>query len=480
MTRSHSGFSGSKRAAASLAALMVMAAAKDAAAGGLFFSDRGVRPLGRGGAMVAGTDDIGAIWYNPAGLADAGTSVLADFAWLHFSSEFTRQAQVTDAGGTVRTITSPTVSGTSPVLPIPTLGASLAFGAKKEFTAAFGVYAPYTAITSYPVTVDGSPAASRYSLVSLDGSALVGTGLFLAYKPIEEIRIGAGLQAIAGSFASSVIFSANPADRLVGAPEDPKYDALSQLNAGPIFAPSATAGVTVVPEKHVRFGMSGQLPYLINAPGTIHVRLPSAVEFDNAHQDGDQVHVKFELPAIFRLGVEVRPIERLRVEATFVREFWTTHHSIDIVPDNVRLSGVTGFPNDFKVATISIPRNFDNANSYRLGGEFTVPFEGYRIDLRTGLSYDQSAIPPAYVSPLTIDSNKITVAFGGSLHIGEHWRFDAVYAHIFAADQDVSPAIAAVPAVNPDKGNPTATLAVNGGHYSARADVLGVGLNYRF
>ena len=56
-------------------ALMI---AQDARAAGLYFTDRGVRPLGRGGAFVAGADDFNATWYNPAGLADAGTSFLLD------------------------------------------------------------------------------------------------------------------------------------------------------------------------------------------------------------------------------------------------------------------------------------------------------------------------------------------------------------------------------------------------------------------
>ncbi|HEX4513004.1 MAG TPA: hypothetical protein VH054_05690, partial [Polyangiaceae bacterium] len=47
-------------------------------AGGLYFSDRGVRPLARGGAFVAGADDLGAMWYNPAGLVDAQGTFLAD------------------------------------------------------------------------------------------------------------------------------------------------------------------------------------------------------------------------------------------------------------------------------------------------------------------------------------------------------------------------------------------------------------------
>ena len=68
---------------------MLCAHAADARAAGLYFSDRGVRPMGRAGAFVAGADDLGAIWYNPAGLADAGTSVLVDFGYLHFTDSYT-------------------------------------------------------------------------------------------------------------------------------------------------------------------------------------------------------------------------------------------------------------------------------------------------------------------------------------------------------------------------------------------------------
>jgi long-chain fatty acid transport protein len=455
-------------------------------AAGLYFSDRGVRPLGRGGAWVAGADDLGAMWYNPAGIADAGTSLLSDFSWLHFSSEYTRQTQVTDGGNppTLRTYDFPTVNGTSPVLPIPTLGGSYNFGEKKELTAAFGILAPYTAITSYPLTLNGQPAPSRYSLVSLDGSALVIPGLYAAYKPIEEVRIGIGLQAIVGTFASTTVFSACPPDNLVCAGEDPSYDAFSQLKVGPIFAPSGNAGAIFIPEKHVRIGLSGQLPFTINAPATVRVRLPSAVEFDKAQQVGQDAHVRFQLPGIFRAGIEGRNEfsnkSLLRVEAAFVREFWTIHKSIDIIPDNITLTGVTGFPSPFGVSPISIPRNFDNTNSYRLGGEYSLPFQGYLIDVLLGVSYEQSAIPTAYLSPLTIDMDKVTLGIGGGLHIGEHWRLDGVYAHVFTSDQTVPPGQAAIPRVNPVKGNPTATQAVNGGVYSARADVLGVGLNYKF
>ena len=456
-----------------------------ASAAGLYFSDRGVRPLARGGAFVAGADDLGAIWYNPAGLADAGSSMLVDFAWLHFNSEYTRQTQVADSAGTLRTYNSPTVDGKSPVLPIPTIGASFNFGEKKEFTGAFGIIAPYTAITTYPLTVDGMPSPSRYALVSLEGSALVIPGLYFAYKPIEQVRVGIGVQALVGTFKSTTVFSASPSDRLVGAPEDPQYDTFSELKVGPIFAPSANAGATFIPEKHVHIGISGQLPFSVAAPAKITVKLPTSPVFDKASQDGQDATVRFKLPAVLRAGVEFRnefsDKSLLRVELAYVREFWSAHESIDVSPTNIKLLNVTGFPSPFAVSNISIPRHFIDSNSIRLGGEYRFKIEDYVIDARLGANYETSAIPNAYVSPLTVDgSNKVMLGAGGGLHLGDSWRIDLTYAHVFTNDETVLPGDAKLPRINPVQGNPTQTEAVNGGYYSQRADLFGVGMNYKF
>jgi long-chain fatty acid transport protein len=328
--------------------------------------------------------------------------------------------------------------------------------------------------------VNGAPSPSRYSLVSLDGSALVVPGLYLAYRGIDKLRIGAGVQLLTGSFQSSVVFSASPADRVIAAPEDPTYDALSRLSVGPILAPSANAGLIYELAPWMRVGLSGQLPFWVNSPARVRVRLPNAAPFDNARQEGEDARVRFRLPGAVRLGVEFRPTDTLRVEVGFAREFWGIHDEIEIRPQNIQLTGITGFPSPFGVAPISIPRGFRASNSYRIGGEYRFEVAGYRFDARAGVSYEESAIPRAYLSPLTIDLDKVTVSLGGSLHVGGHWRFDAVYARVFGMGETVSPAEAAVPRVNPVRGNPTQTEAVNGGTYAARADVIGVGLAYRF
>ncbi len=472
-------------ALASALALAMLAMAGDAQAAGLYFSDRGVRPLGRGGAFVAGADDLGAIWYNPAGLVDAPSGLLFDIGWLHYTSEFTRQALTTSSTGTSFVQTFPQVHGSTPVLPIPTLAGSLRFGAEKQFALALGVYAPYTPVTSYPETVGvpAAPAPQRYSLISLNGSALVVIGAWFAYRPIHELRVGVGLQMLTGFFKTTVDFTACPPDNLVCAAEDPNYDAYSQLTVGPIFAPSANAGVTWVPAEAVRFGLSGQAPFLVGGPATVDVRLPTAPEFDSAVQKGNQAHVAFELPPVVRIGVELRPLDAdhdLRLELAYVREFWSVHQSIDITPKNILLYGITGFPSPFKVAGISVPRGGQDANSVRFGGEYTFAIGRDKLQARAGVAYETSGIQQAYVSPLTIDSSKWSLSMGGGLYIGTHWRFDGVLSHVFASDVTVSPQDAAVPRVNPVKGNPTQTQSVNGGSYSSRADVLGVGLAYTF
>ncbi len=285
-----------RRICAALVAAGSLAVAADAHAAGLYFSDRGVRPLGRGGAFVAGADDLGAIWYNPAGIVDAPTSILLDASWLHYTSDFTRQALTTSSTGTTFVQSFPTVNGSTGPLPVPTIAASYRFGSREQFAIAGGIFAPMTPVTSYPETISGAggaqvPAPQRYSLVSLNGSALVVTGLWFAYKPIEELRIGAGVQMLTGTFKTTVDFSACPPDNLVCAAENPSYDAYSQLKVGPIFAPSGNLGVTYVPVKYVRFGVSGQAPFWVGAPATIDVRLPTAVVFDNASQQGDKAHV---------------------------------------------------------------------------------------------------------------------------------------------------------------------------------------------
>ena len=444
-------------------------------ASGLYFTDRGVRPMGRGGAFVAGADDLGAIWYNPAGLVDAGSAVLADFTWLSVGVEYSRQLQIADNDGSLQVVDSALIEGSAPFLPLPTLAVS--YQLNHEFTLAGGVYAPYVALPIFEATIDGQPSPARYALGSFAGSQMALPGFWVGYKLNDMFRFGAGVQALVGTVRTTITFSASPQDRLIGAPEQPEYDAAAALEIGPIFAPSASLGAIAVLDPAVRVGLSGQLKTHIESEGRLKIRLPSSVAFDTARVKGDTVDVAFDFAPILRAGVEFRPDETLRVEVAWVREFWSVHDVIHVEPRAMSIDGIVGMPPELAMPNIDIPREFQDADSFRVGVEWETLVGERRVDARAGLSYDSGAVPTEYISLSSLDFDKTIVSIGGSLHVDAHWRVDALYGHVFGADASVVPSSAQIPRVNPLSGN-APLEAINGGDYSVSADLIGVGVNY--
>jgi long-chain fatty acid transport protein len=465
--------------------LVLVFSSSNAAAAGLYFTDRGVRPLARGGAFVAGADDLGAVWYNPAGVADAPKELLVDASWLAYSTTFSRETLARQSDGTETIYKHGTVEGTTPFLPIPTLAASFPLDAKGQWIAAFSVVAPYTAISSYPLTDSlGRPSGSRFLLVSLDGSALAAPAFTVAWKN-DRVRVGLQANVLTGTFASKVVFSGNPEQNVLGAAEAPQYDALSTMKVGPVFAPGVQLGFQAILNAQWRIGASAAVQAPLDSDATIDVQLPSAPFFDKAKQTGNEAHVKFALPPIVRFGVEYRPNAQARVELAYVREFWSVHDRIDISPRNLSLDGITGLVGingPFKVQPISLPRGFKDSNSLRLGGEFTLPaaIAPHTTTLRAGVAWEQSAVPTNYLSPLTVDLDKVVVSLGAGYDATPKLRLDVNTSYVITSDTYVDPHDAKVPRVAPVTGNPTDTQAVNGGHYAVNAWVLGLGGRYRW
>jgi long-chain fatty acid transport protein len=470
-----------RAAAAFCVSLLTLSGAAQGA--GLYFADRGVRPLGRGGAFIAGADDPGAIAYNPAGLFDAGGQALIDGSWVNFSSDYTRQAIVRqvdpNTGETTATYlkTFATVEGTTPFLPIPTI--AVAARVHPDWVVGGGVWVPYAALTTYPDVIEGrEPAPQRYSLLSLDGSVLALIGVGAAYSPTPAVRIGANVGMLTGVFKSTVVFSGCVPERFFCAPEDPDWDVLAELNAGPIFAPTGQVGGIFIPHPKVRIGASFQLPIWVRSGATIRNRMPSAAVFATASQEGEDADLGFDLPWSARLGVEVRPSEDLRIELAGTVDGWGMHDAINVDPDGIALKNVTGFPEKYYIPSIALDRGFQNSFSVHLGGEYG--FSGLGLTARAGVSYDSSAVPRERLSVLTIDGHKITPSVGMSVNVGPV-RLDVTYARVIMPDVTVAPEEARIQQVSPVQANPPENPTyINGGLYKARANIIGLGAAFTF
>lgn len=461
-----------RRPLALVTALALALTPSAAEAGGFYMTDRGVRPLGRGGAFIAGADDQHAIWYNPAGLMGAGRGLLLDASLVNFNNAYTREARPAQGMGAVG---FRTVEGEAAPLPIPTLVVSHDLGVRNAMFA-FGMFAPYAAIASYDRAAD---APQRYSLYSLDGSMLAVTGLWAAWRPHPMVNIGAGVAALVGSFSSQLAFSACPAT-VTCAPENPDWDSLAQMDVGPIIAPSGSLGVQVTPHRMLSLGLSGQLPLWIDAAAKLSVRLPSASFYEGARVQGNGADVRFTLAPIVRAGVEVRPIPSLRMELAFVWEGWSMHDRIDMSPRGISLENVRGV-GSYQIGAVSIQRGFQDVYSFRLGVEnFTRLSRLWEFTARVGLSYETSATPNAYTSVLTMDAEKWVASIGASVGFGR-WRFDAVFAYMVASTVDVSPDGARLFPTQALRTGPAApSYAINGGRYELNVNVVGLGLRYAF
>ncbi|MEM9697049.1 MAG: outer membrane protein transport protein, partial [Myxococcota bacterium] len=199
--------------------------------------------------------------------------------------------------------------------------------------------------------------------------------------------------------------------------------------------------------------------------------------FSRATIEGQDASVRFNLPWVARLGVEVAPFDGLRVELAGTVEGWHVHDEIVFAPEGLVLRDVPGFPARYTIGEQVIERNFRNAYAVRLGGEYTHPVDVVDLTFRLGVGYETSAVPDAYLSPLTVDLDKVNFGTGFAVGYGDA-RFDIVYSHIFSPDVDVSPDEAQLAQLSPLIANNPDPVVINAGTYGSSAHVLGIGLTY--
>jgi long-chain fatty acid transport protein len=468
------------------AASASLAIARPAHAGGLFVSERGSRPGARAGAFVAGADDGFSVIYNPAGLIDAGSSVLLDASYVRGTLDYTRKATLIardpNTGDEVRTYdqTFPTARGTTPFVPIPVLVGS--FAITKDIVVALGAYAPLGTLYHFPDTVKGQPAPQRYSVANFDGSALIVTGVWLAYRPIKQLQIGLGPTMMFGKFVNEATFGSCVPDRFICAPEQPEFDTRARLTAGGLAAPSANFGVQVLPVDSIRIGASFDLPRVLKSEGTLDSRLPSSPLFQDATLVGNKVDLRMKLPWVARIGVEVRPGKQTRIELAATYEAWSQHDRIEAHPQNLELRNVALFPPVYRLGDINIERKFQNSYSVKLGGEQTIPLGSMALDARLGVGFEKSAVPTNYVSALSMDANKVILGLGAGFHASKHLRIDASAVLHLQSVVTVPVDSAALYRINPVRANvpPDSDVPVNGGKYVASTQVFSLGARYAF
>lgn len=459
--------------------LGLLTSASSARAGGFFFTDRGTRPAGRGFAFVAGADDPQALAYNPAGLSYSGQQLLLDATYTWFRGTYTR---VESGGNTLPSVDLDTVP-----LPIPGFGYSHPL--TDEVTLGVGLFVPNALAGDYPdgVRADGSecdplsdqdcdPAPQRYSLYTMRGTVLAQLDAAVAWRPHPRISLGAGIGVLVGSFNAQVALSA--CDNAICAQrESPAFDVRAAVSIARFWDIAPHIGA-IVDLDVLRLGASLRFyPRGIQGTADVRLRLPSDPFFEGATLQGDTAAVDVPLPVVFRLGAEVRPSAALRVETAFVWERWSRQERIGISPNGLVITDIVAL-GDYAVGDISLLRDMNDTYSLRLGGEL-VAYE-QRLTIRAGASLETSGFDDRTLTPLTIDTRKVTLGAGLSARLGCGTFLDASYAHVFMQNRSVSNSAVGRPeGLRPPLQGGDAVY-VGNGRYRWSADIFAVGLRHQF
>ncbi len=448
-------------ATAALCATLALTVAT-AHAGGMYLPTRGVRPTARGGAFVAGADDLSATWFNPAGLGHLTSgALLIDAAFVGQSVSYER----VDSGGNPQ----PAAENQAPGIPIPSLGYARPLG--KKATLAVGVWAPYAGLAKF--AEDGP---QRYSSVDLSKSLIATLGVGVGVRMTDTIRIGVTVQDHVVALESAIVLSGCPAQTTC-APEDPDFDSLNRVDQNSFFNPSGSIGAQIDLGKKATLGASFQLPVWVRGKGKLNTRLPASGFFDGASIEGDRADLSFDLPAAIRAGVEVRP-GRWRVEVAGTIELWSQHDAMTIEPRDVRIVDVPGV-GTYELGPMVVPRNFKNTYAAHLGIEGR-PMAKKPLVVRLGYAFETGAPPDEYLSVLTVDGQKHLVALGAGYTIGA-WTVDTLFGFAAMSARTVAPGTGLAPQLNPIRDDDEAlAVHVNDGTYGSSWLMIGAGGSRRF
>jgi long-chain fatty acid transport protein len=398
---------------------------------GFYTPDIGAKTVGRGGAWIAGVDDLTAIYLNPAGLAHVkgeNLMIVNNFDVFHTAYK--------------RSPVEATVHNRNPVDVIQFAGLCSNFGLR-DFTFALGLYGPYSVSESYD-----PEGPQRYQIVDIQRLQLYYM-IGAAWKPYWWLRIGA--ETGVGEFGEDDVYRFSVFNE-----NNTKTDVQAKVHLEQFGTMMYGLGFQLGPIKGFELGASYQPPNDLKLQGDVYAKLPilmAAVMGGGTYHDKITVETKF--PALVRVGARQRITDRLDLEADVV---WTGWHRFK----EQKISFEKGELLDDYVK----PINWQDTFNYRLGGDYAL-FDDF--SLRGGAWYDRSATPVSHLEPGAVEADRWSLCGGA----GYYWKgmtLDAAYSHIWVK----SASVRANMIDEPELGDPRGSYRGNYDMY-----LLGMNLNFR-
>lgn len=159
-------------------------------------------------------------------------------------------------------------------------------------------------------------------------------------------------------------------------------------------------------------------------------------------------------PAVLALSVAFEPVDKLTVELTWDRTFWSKYESLDI---QTNPSGSPFYTNTAK--------DWDDSDAFRIGLSYQY---SDTLELMAGIAYDKTPIPDDTVSYELPDSDAWLYSVGFQYKYTENLEFGMAVLYDYKESRDYA-------------GYTSPVLSVNSGEYTEAAAILvTTGISYKF
>ncbi len=351
-----------------------------------------------GGTLVGRADDASAVAYNPAGMTQLnGTRVMAGISGISPQVDV-----VTEAGGKTET-----TNGEKNLWMPP--HAYVTSQLNKRYWLGVGVFSRFGLGTEFPEDWPG-----RFN-TTYAGIKSVSVNPNLGMKLTEDLSLAVGVEAMWFEFTKEKFI--DPAE--YGLPGTPFKSKLKGDSVGYGF----DAAVHYTPTDWLSLGLVYRSEIDQEVRGNADFATEDqAAGVKKAFPDGG-AHGTITLPESWSLGIAVRPLEELSIEADAVRTGWSSYEKLTMNYDE----GVLGKP------STTTRKEWEDTWRLQFGAEYSI---NEMWDLRASYVYDESPIPDNHVDYMVPANDRHLYGVGTGLH-WESWTVDVSYTYLRIEDRNV-------------------------------------------
>ncbi|MEE2752165.1 MAG: outer membrane protein transport protein [Myxococcota bacterium] len=485
-------------------------AADTAQAAGYYMSSVGTRAYSRGGAFIAGADNLLAMYHNPAALIRLDRpQFMLDVAgvqqWVQFDRKAVPGNGPLDDFGYPTDITYDTVTNNAPPYAIPHIAVSHNFGLPNTVFA-FGLYPPYAPDLAYDP--DGP---QRYSLIdTMVIQTIVGPSIAHRFK--DWITVGGGVSwntliaeqelKVSLPFHSTQALDVLDSEWVPEPNEDPANDLAFSFRAVDKAAFGWNMGLLLEPpESSWAIGAMVQAPVSFNSKGEMKADFSGHTLYTeglldrevimNATTEDEDVTLNITMPLILKAGVLFRPTDRSEIELASVWQNWSSISEVAITDvdmvidlnedllDGLPVSGEDAVTIEDAIINedVVLPTDYRDSWSIRLGGQQAI---NDRWIVRMGGFFETSGIPTATQSVSLVDGNKFGYGAGATFWAAGNCALDFGVFQSFLQKRTITDSEAQQISIHPINGSFLEGTVVGNGTFRSSVLIFGGGLNWYF